>query len=217
MTREVIQKTIRQGNITSRDVIIALNAQNIPDKSELLLLINTEIIHYLCGEITHRHIADIIELGNYKFSDILSALRIENIKPNPYHSLIKEVFSYKIYGLKRGAIYHVDDILPHIGKGRYASFDGDTIRINSLRYKTFRDKGIVCAHCGLAATFFAKEMHRNCTATRYHFNLYGIDSNGCERLYTHDHIIPLAKGGRDHIDNTQTMCLLCNNKKGDQM
>ena len=49
---------------------------------------------------------------------------------------------------------------------------------------------------------------------RYHLNLYGM-KNGKEILFTKDHIIPKAKGGKNTMDNYQTMCAVCNREKAD--
>ena len=45
-----------------------------------------------------------------------------------------------------------------------------------------------------------------------HFNLYFIDGDNYV-LMTKDHILPHSKGGKDVIDNYQTMCEICNNIK----
>ncbi|RZA15647.1 MAG: HNH endonuclease, partial [Proteobacteria bacterium] len=34
-----------------------------------------------------------------------------------------------------------------------------------------------------------------------------------EVLMTKDHVIPIAKGGRDRLNNYQTLCIDCNRKK----
>lgn len=46
-----------------------------------------------------------------------------------------------------------------------------------------------------------------------HFNLYAEES-GERVLMTKDHKIPVARGGKDVMDNYQTMCAICNNIKG---
>lgn len=34
---------------------------------------------------------------------------------------------------------------------------------------------------------------------------------------TKDHIIPKSKGGKDELNNYQTMCVICNVKKGNKI
>lgn len=48
-------------------------------------------------------------------------------------------------------------------------------------------------------------------------NLYAVDEAGNEVLMTKDHIVPHSKGGIDDISNYQTMCVRCNQKKGNDI
>jgi 5-methylcytosine-specific restriction endonuclease McrA len=97
-------------------------------------------------------------------------------------------------------------------ESRKRDFDGDMINIASLRLRTFQEKGCTCVRCGVEGTVFLKD--RNDPSYPWHFNLYGKDKNGDLVLMTKDHILPKSKGGRDHIDNMQTMCTICNSEKG---
>lgn len=45
-------------------------------------------------------------------------------------------------------------------------------------------------------------------------NLYGYDKDGNEVLMTKDHIVPKSLGGRNCLENYQTMCCVCNCNKG---
>ena len=121
--------------------------------------------------------------------------------------------------LERKETYEVAEILPLIGTP-FVDLNGDEVKMNSGRLHTFRNS-IYCTCCGLKATYFAKERHGG--DLRYHLNLYGIDSDGDEVLFTKDHIVPKSKGGRNSRQNYQTMCSPCNalkgnnhTKKGDQ-
>lgn len=91
----------------------------------------------------------------------------------------------------------------------------DLIKVHSDRYKTFFAKGYKCECCGIEGSFFAKEKHRGHNSNKYHLNLYGINDKGEEVLMTKDHILPKSKGGKDNISNYQTMCCICNERKGD--
>ena len=93
--------------------------------------------------------------------------------------------------------------------------DGDIIKGNSQRYQTFFKKGTKCICCGIEGKYFAKEKV-SCDKS-YHLNLYAIDENNKEVLMTKDHILPKSKGGQNNIDNYQTMCIRCNEAKGNNL
>lgn len=92
-------------------------------------------------------------------------------------------------------------------------FDGYPVKTFSQRYSVFRNNH-KCVVCGLEATHYRLE--RQIGAKNYHFNLYGM-KDGEEILFTKDHIIPVAKGGKNTMDNYQTMCQICNQEKADQL
>lgn len=94
-------------------------------------------------------------------------------------------------------------------------FYGDVIKANSHRYQTFYYKGCTCVKCGLKASYFEKNKMSN--EKVYHLNLYGIDEDGNEVLFTKDHILPKSKGGKNYITNYQTMCSKCNKEKSSDM
>jgi hypothetical protein len=114
------------------------------------------------------------------------------------------------------------DVLPYATTvknkqpGSERTYDGQPIWMNSLRYQTFA-KSIQCVNCGLEGRFFALERSKSQESERCHFNLYGMNENGEEVLFTKDHILPKSKGGADHIDNLQTMCYRCNEAKADSV
>ena len=92
-------------------------------------------------------------------------------------------------------------------------FDGDRIKMGSVRYKVFKFKGSHCYHCGIEGRFFAKERTKD--QETYHLNLYAINEHGEEVLMTKDHIVPKSKGGYARLDNLQPLCAPCNVQKGD--
>lgn len=94
-------------------------------------------------------------------------------------------------------------------------FDGDPLKANSQRYTLFFTKGFKCVKCGIEGKYFAKERDPSSNSNKYHLNLYALDENGKEVLMTKDHIIPKSKGGKNKLENYQTMCCRCNNNKGD--
>lgn len=122
--------------------------------------------------------------------------------------------------LERKQVYTIEQVMVHQvnrnpRKKVRVDFDGDKVRVDSDRLRVFKEKGFKCCECGIEGVFFAKERTKG-TTDSYHFNLYGYDENGNDMLLTKDHIVPKSKGGRDHIDNYQTMCIRCNIKKGNE-
>ncbi len=91
--------------------------------------------------------------------------------------------------------------------------EGDLINMTSLKLQTFKENGIRCRICGCKGSYFAKEKHPG--EPYYHLNLYALKDER-EVLMTKDHIIPVAKGGRDRLNNFQTLCVECNQKKAEK-
>ncbi len=89
---------------------------------------------------------------------------------------------------------------------------GDLINMTSLKLQTFAKDGIRCRICGCKGVYFAKEKYPD--EPYYHLNLYAL-KDGREVLMTRDHVVPQSKGGRDRLNNFQTLCQECNKKKGD--
>jgi 5-methylcytosine-specific restriction endonuclease McrA len=89
--------------------------------------------------------------------------------------------------------------------------DGYKVYTKSLRYATFYQKGCKCARCGKEGTYF--QLDSGDQPERRHFNLYAADGT----LITKDHIVPKKHGGKDTVDNMQTMCVICNRAKGCDM
>lgn len=102
--------------------------------------------------------------------------------------------------LTRNTDYHKRDVS--------ISVDGFEVYPVSLRYMTFYQKGTTCVCCGKKGTHF--KLCGDPNTNRRHFNLFADDGS----LLTKDHILPKSKGGRDAVENMQTMCESCNNEKG---
>lgn len=135
-------------------------------------------------------------------------IRLEKIKPRELER--KSTHSIEqIRELTKEVLFEEDK------RNAKVELDGDIIKGNSQRYQTFFTKGIKCVCCGIEGKYFAKE--KVSRDKSYHLNLYAVDENGKEVLMTKDHILPKSKGGQDHIDNYQTMCVNCNVAKGNDL
>jgi hypothetical protein len=119
--------------------------------------------------------------------------------------------------------YALSDVLPLVrldltkreGKQEKVDFDGIKINMASDRYKCFVVSGTNCKECGLEGKYFRLEQLKAQPGNdAWHFNLYGLDNKGKEVLITKDHIIPTSKGGKNDVENYQTLCYLCNMIKG---
>ena len=125
--------------------------------------------------------------------------------------------------LERKSVHYIEDVretvkdvlFEKLKKDAKVKLDGDIIKGNSQRYQLFFTKGTKCVCCGIEGKYFAKE--KRIKDKSYHLNLYGIDNSGKEVLITKDHIIPKSKGGKDELENYQTMCVRCNESKGNKV
>lgn len=98
------------------------------------------------------------------------------------------------------------------------------VNMTSQRLQIFKKDNFQCKCCLLKGTILRKtnnilEHNRNKEKYKqkfyisYHLNLYGINENNKEVLFTKDHIKPKSKGGKDEIENYQTLCSVCNELK----
>lgn len=97
-----------------------------------------------------------------------------------------------------------------LGEVRYLGF---RMSIDTDRYEVLYTKGCKCAMCGLEASFAAIEKIGSKRA-KPHLNVYGINEQGKEVIFTKDHIFPRSMGGFDIMYNYQVLCSTCNSKKG---
>lgn len=144
--------------------------------------------------------------GDYYVSN--TDIRLEKIKP-------RELERKSIYSIEQIRELTKDVLFEEDKRNAKVELDGDIIKGNSQRYQTFFKKGIKCVCCGIEGKYFAKE--KVSSDKSYHLNLYAIDEKGNEVLMTKDHILPKSKGGKDEIDNYQTMCIRCNEAKGNNL
>jgi len=132
------------------------------------------------------------------------------------HTLRKKGYKYtdlkwineskKIYPVTTVYKKHNYKILQHV-----------TVTMGTHRYQLFATKGTSCVKCGLKGKFFALERNEHGDPTKFHFNLYGIDTYGNEIMITKDHIIPRSKGGKNTLSNYQPLCIKCNQQKADNV
>ena len=70
--------------------------------------------------------------------------------------------------------------------------------------------GLVCKHCGLIGTRLILRMTPN---GQKHWEVISDDLIPL----TVDHILPRSKGGKNIMENYQTLCVYCNQKKGNNL
>jgi len=117
-----------------------------------------------------------------------------------------QIFHVKKVSLERVMPFIIDQKYKKKQKENKINIDGFDVYIESLRLFTFKEKGVECVSCGRKGTHFRVQEN----GREIHLGLWSDDNI----QMTKDHIIPRVAGGSDHIDNMQTMCSKCNNKKG---
>ena len=104
-------------------------------------------------------------------------------------------------------IYKVDEFNRVIESYDKIHIHGVDVKLKGIRkkYPLFKRDNFKCKGCGVQATHYAIEKR----STWFVIQLYHESV-----LMTIDHICPKSKGGGNSYKNLQTMCYVCNNKKG---
>lgn len=98
------------------------------------------------------------------------------------------------------------------------------VKVSSLRLELFRQNP-KCVSCHRVGHLWILQAHHRFETP--HLNLYYVGEEDCGEwknlckdgmvLMTKDHIIPRSKKGPTTLENLQTMCAICNGKKGNKM
>lgn len=128
--------------------------------------------------------------------------------------------AHKRWGYHELITNSVDELLNQVldcpaGKARrtmYVNGKPLTIKMGSLRLQCFRANR-ACAACGIPISHASLNGDRVRGPEQPHINMWAADG----RLMTRDHIVPVSRGGANTLENSQTMCEVCNTLKGNQM
>lgn len=109
----------------------------------------------------------------------------------------------------------IEEVLEHVTyqghqRPKYRVYRALRVLMNTRKLRVFAQKGTACAFCKIKGEYF--RVHYSCPGRGF-LQLYAT-RNGSEVMMTVDHITPRAKGGRNALENLQTMCTDCNNAKG---
>lgn len=114
--------------------------------------------------------------------------------------------------------------IPLHNSGRISAIElmGHKVAITGLKLRTFAHFDEInqpcCANpdCGLQPAYFALEIPQANKRPHYsvaYLSLYGLDKDGNEIEFTHDHTLARCFGGANTLANTTMMCFPCNNLK----
>lgn len=95
-----------------------------------------------------------------------------------------------------------------------AKFGNYNVKVSSDRLITFK-RNSKCVCCGIKGCVIRLEMTRKDLeeGNSPHFNMYACTDSLEYIMMTKDHILAIANGGKDVLDNYQTMCAHCNSIK----
>ena len=78
------------------------------------------------------------------------------------------------------------------------------------RLRALNQTGLICAHCQQPAIYYIKGIAKGSKHTIRSAYTANLD------FLTLDHIVPISKGGKNGLDNQQTLCYSCNHAKSNK-
>lgn len=107
--------------------------------------------------------------------------------------------------------FDIDNVLDNIGKNKVFNYNGYKFKLDHVRYRVFKEKGVVCKCCGKTGVIALLQFN---DYYGVHINFYYITGANAFKLMTIDHTIPASLGGTTTVANLEPMCTRCNSKKG---
>lgn len=112
--------------------------------------------------------------------------------------------------------YVLERMRNNFDKKSKSIFITDEISIKkSIRYKTFKNKGVCCEECG-AYPKYVKFTHNIECPGKWYYEFIGTRRDNKPFSITVDHIVPKSLGGSNRIENLRPLCNACNSRKGNK-
>ena len=121
-------------------------------------------------------------------------------------------FSYVSQFTVEEGLQLMRDVLENMRGEAKWMVEGFRVKRDFDRFAALESCALYCFKCGVKATHFVIERHRNNVGWPYNLNVYAEG-----KMLTWDHILPKSHGGSDDPINARCACAKCNETRGSLM